>query len=91
MKNDASALDNKEYLNLLSTEDFLRFSFNIRFSKCLVRRRKMLGLTQEALATKSGVNRVTIANIEARQRLASIEVILKLLNALDMEIQFIEK
>ena len=51
----------------------------------------MLGLTQEELAKKSDVNRVTIAKIETRQRLASIDVILKLLDALDLEIKFVEQ
>ena len=79
------------YLNEISTEDFLRYTFNIQFSKCLVKRRKMLGLSQEELAKKSDVNRVTIAKIETRQRLASIDVILKLLDALDLEIKFVEQ
>ena len=53
--------------------------------------RKKLGLTQEALADISGVNRVTIAKLETHQRLASIDVILKLLHALNLEIQFVEQ
>ena len=75
----------------LSKEELLRFIFNASFAQCLVRRRKELGLTQEALANKSGVNRVTIAKLESYQRLASTEIILKLLDALDMEIQFVER
>lgn len=91
MENNTSTKDTRDYLNEISSEDFLRYTFNIQFSKCLVKRRKMLGLTQEDLAKKSGVNRVTIAKIETRQRLASMDIILKLLHALNLEIQFIEQ
>lgn len=80
-----TAIDN------LPKEEVLRFLFNANFAQCLVRRRKELGLTQEALANKSGVNRVTIAKLESYQRLASTEIILKLLDALNMEIQFVER
>ncbi len=75
----------------LSFEDRLKFSFNMEFAKQLVKRRKELGWTQETLAKKSGVNRVTIAKLEKFQRTASVEVILKLLHALGMSIQFIVK
>lgn len=79
------------YLTELSTEERLKFVFNARFSQCITSQRKKLGLTQEALADKSGVNRVTIAKLETHQRLASTDVILKLLDALDLEIQFVER
>lgn len=91
MEMNTPTKDTCGYLNEISSEDFLRYTFNIQFSKCLARRRQMLGLTQEGLAKKSGVNRVTIAKIETRQRLASMDIILKLLHALDLEIQFIER
>lgn len=84
-------LGESEKLDSLPKEEFARFLFNARFARCLVQRRKELGLTQEALANKSGVNRVTIAKLESFQRLASTEVILKLLDALNMEIQFVER
>ena len=79
------------YLAELSTEEQLKFAFNARFSQCITSQRKKLGLTQEALADKSGVNRVTIAKLETRQRLASTDVILKLLDATDLDIQFVER
>lgn len=79
------------YLEGLSPENQLRFAFNARFSQCVADQRKKLGLTQEALSQKSGVSRVTIAKIETFQRLASIEVILKLMDALNLEIQFTEQ
>lgn len=79
------------YLTELSTEEQLKFAFNARFSQCIISQRKKLGLTQEALADKSGVNRVTIAKLETHQRLASTDVILKLLDALDLDIQFVER
>lgn len=78
------------FLNELSLEDTLKFSFNLKFSKCLIKKRKELGWTQEVLAEKSGVNRVTIAKIEKFQRTASIEVILKLLYALGMSLEIID-
>lgn len=91
--NNNSNIPLGEYTNIdrLPKEEFARFLFNARFAQCLVERRKELGLTQEALAKKSGVNRVTIAKLESFQRLASTEVILKLLDALDMEIQFVAR
>ena len=79
------------YLTGLSPDDQLKFAFNARFSQCITSQRKKLGLTQEALADKSGVNRVTIAKLETHQRLASTDVILKLLDALDLDIQFVER
>lgn len=79
------------YLTELSPEEQLKFAFNARFSQCITARRKSLGLTQEALADKSGVNRVTIAKLETYQRLASTDIILKLLDALDLDIQFVER
>lgn len=72
----------------ITLEDRLRFNFNYKFSKCLVEKRKELGWTQEILAQKSGVSRVTIANLEKLQRTVSVEVALKLLYALGMTIRF---
>lgn len=91
--NNNSNIPLGDYANIerLPKEDVARFLFNARFAQCLVQRRKEMGLTQEALAEKSGVNRVTIAKLESFQRLASTEVILKLLDALDMEIQFVKR
>lgn len=79
------------YLTELTPEDQLKFAFNARFSQCITSQRKKLGLTQEALADKSGVNRVTIAKLERYQRMASTDVILKLLDALGLDIQFVER
>lgn len=89
--NNSMEAERNPYLTELPLEDQLRFAFNARFSYCLSTQRKKLGLTQEALADISGVNRVTIAKLETHQRLASIDVILKLLHALNLEIQFVER
>ena len=51
--------------------------------------RQLKNITQEELAEKSGVNRVTIAKIEKFQRQAGIDVVLKLLNALNLDIKFV--
>lgn len=83
--------DEKDALSDIPKVELMRFRFNARFARCLVQRREELKLTQEALAERSGVNRVTIAKIESFQRLASTEIILKLLDALNMDIQFIER
>lgn len=47
-------------------------------------------MTQKELAVKSKVDRVTIAKIETCQKLVGMETALKLLYALNSEIQFIE-
>lgn len=79
------------HIDAVPSDKIMRFAFNSYFAQCLVSQRKRLGMTQESLAKKSGVNRVTIAKIESFQRLASTEVILKLADALNLEIQFIER
>lgn len=89
--NNSNLLAMEAFFNELSVEEQLKFGFNIEFSKRLISRRKELGWTQEVLAQKSGVNRVTIAKLEKFQRTASVEVILKLLNALGLKIQFVEQ
>lgn len=78
-------------LEHLPKDQVARFLFNANFAQCLIKRRTELGLTQAALAEKSGVCRVTIAKLETLQRLVSTEVILKLLDALDLEIQFVPR
>lgn len=80
-------LDNPAF-NALSVEDKLKFSFNLEFTMQLLSRRKEFGWTQDELAEKSGVNRVTISKIERFQSMASIEVILKLAHALGMRLSF---
>ena len=74
----------------LPLEDNLRFLFNARFAKYLVTQRKKLGMTQKELAQKSKVDRVTISKIETCQKLVGMETTLKLLYALNSEIQFAE-
>lgn len=75
--------------SVLSDEELLKFTFNIQFAKSVIEQRKRLGWTQEELSEKSGVNRVTIAKIEKFQRQAGIDVVLKLLNALNLDIRFV--
>lgn len=90
MNNNITSLTSSERIfNELSVDERLKFGFNLEFSKCLIQRRKELGWTQAMLAEKSKVNRVTIARLEKFQRTASIEVVLKLLYALGMGIEFV--
>ncbi len=72
----------------LPLDDKLKFAFNIEFVSQLLNRRKELGWTQSELAERSGVNRITISKIERFQRMASIEVILKLSYALGLVVKF---
>ena len=46
--------------------------------------RELRGLTQAALAERSGVNRVQIADIEARRKTGSVTTLGKLASALDV-------
>lgn len=80
----------EDMINRFSLEDRIKFEFNYIFSKRIKERRKNLGWTQDELAKRSGVNRVTIAKIEMQQRTVSVEVMLKLLYALGLGIQFVD-
>lgn len=75
----------------LSPEEELLFRFNMYTSQRISAQRKKLSMTQEELAVKSGVSRVTISAIEKRRRVVSTEILLKLLDALNMSICFIER
>lgn len=73
----------------LSVEEELLFNFNRLVARCITTRRKELGMTQEDLASISGVSRATISAIEKRKRLVSTENLLKLLKALNLSVQFV--
>lgn len=73
----------------LSKEEERLFNFNRLVANCITKRRKELGMTQEDLAKASGVSRITISAIEKRKRVVSTEVLLKLLDALDLDIVFV--
>lgn len=75
----------------LSPEEALLFNFNRCVSRCILAQRKKLNMTQEDLADKSGVSRVTISAIEKRKRVVSTEILLKLLDALNLNICFVER
>lgn len=89
-KDHTSQLPPDCLFNQLSFEDRLKFGFSMNFAKCVIQKRQELGWTQEELAEQSGVNRVTIAKLEKFHRTASIDVVLKLLYALRMEIKFVD-
>jgi transcriptional regulator with XRE-family HTH domain len=49
-------------------------------------RRRELGLTQVALATRAGLSRPSIANVEAGRQNVGLRQLLSLANALDVEV-----
>ena len=55
--------------------------------------RKEKGLSQEKVANLSGIARTNIIRIEAKRNVPTIEVLLKLAEAIDMdlEVKFVEK
>ena len=75
----------------ISAEEQLLFTFNRYISRCITLQRNNMNMTQEELAQRSGVSRVTISAIEKRRRLASTEVLLKLLDALNLSIAIVER
>lgn len=75
----------------LSVEEQLIFGFNRYISRCIILQRKKLNMTQEELAKKSGVSRVTISAIEKRKRIVSTEILLKLLNTLNLTVSIVER
>lgn len=75
----------------LSEDDIRLFKFNYEVARCIVKQRNRKGFTQEVLAERSGVNRTTIARLERFQRTASIDILLKLFNALDMDLIVVDR
>lgn len=75
----------------ISVEEQLLFTFNRYVSRCIMLQRKKLNMTQDELAKKSGVSRVTISAIEKRRRVVSTEILLKLLNSLDLSLTITER
>lgn len=55
--------------------------------------RKEKGLSQEKIATLTGIARTNIIRIEAKRNVPTIEILTKLAEAIDMEleVQFVEK
>lgn len=74
-----------------TAEELLLFKFNRYVARCILMQRTKLNMTQEELAQKSGVSRMTISAIEKRKRVVSTEILLKLLDALNVDICFVER
>ncbi len=55
--------------------------------------RKAKGLSQEKIANLTGIARTNIVRIEAKRNMPSIDILTKLANAVDMELEvrFVEK
>lgn len=49
--------------------------------------RKLKGITQQEVAERTGIKRTNIARIESGRYVPTIEVLVKLANALDMELE----
>lgn len=58
-----------------------------------ITKRKEKGLSQEKIANVTGIARTNIIRIEAKKNVPTIEILLKLAEAIDMklEIKFVEK
>ena len=92
MVRDASnSVSFNNFINSIPEKDKQRYLFNLEFAIALKSRREELGLTQEALAQKSGVNRMTINKIEKLNRAASLDLIFKLLDCLGLKICFVNR
>lgn len=76
--------------------------YNIEVQKCKIRNqiidqyisiRKKKGLSQEKVANLTGIARTNIIRIEAKRNVPTIEVLAKLAEAIDMELEvrFVEK
>jgi transcriptional regulator with XRE-family HTH domain len=57
----------------------------VEFGDRIRARRQALGLSQEALALRAGINRTYIASLEAGRRNPSLELISKLARALETD------
>ncbi len=69
-----------------------RYEFTVELVKDILTKRKEKNLTQSELAKLSNVNRTTIAKLESFQRLiVNLDVILRLLDALDLKLTIIDK
>ena len=76
--------------------------YNIEVQKCKIRNqiidqyidlRKKKGFSQERIAELTGIARTNIVRIERKTNVPTIDVLVKLANALDMELEinFVEK
>lgn len=69
-----------------------RYEFTVELVKNILIKRKEKNLTQSELAKLSKVNRTTIAKLESFQRLiVNLDVILRLLDALDLKLIISDK
>ncbi|MEI3289592.1 MAG: helix-turn-helix transcriptional regulator [Eubacterium sp.] len=69
-----------------------RYEFTVELVKNMLIKRDKKNLTQSELAKLSNVNRTTIAKLESFQRLVvNLDVILRLLDALDLKLTISDK
>lgn len=89
----------KNKLNDISSESDVireisnsRYEFTVELVKNIIVKRNEKNLTQLELAKLSNVNRTTIAKLESFQRLiVNLDVILRLLDALDLKLIISDK
>ncbi|MEJ8306645.1 helix-turn-helix transcriptional regulator [Saccharibacillus sacchari] len=55
----------------------------------LMLRRKVLGLTQQEVATKAGITQAQVARVENEHTIPKLDTILKIASALDVSIELI--
>lgn len=54
----------------------------------LIKQRKKIGITQTQLSTRTGIPQATISRIESFSSIPTLQVILKISNALNMKLVF---
>jgi len=67
------------------------FSERERIGRRVEELRKVAGMTQEDLADKAGINRVTITKVEAGKFAATIDLLTKIAKVFGTKIDFIKK
>ena len=75
-------------INEMDPYDMLIIQFNINTAKTIRARRKELNMTQEDLAEKSGLSRITISQLENKKRVPSLDALIRIGTALDLSLQY---
>lgn len=75
-----------DFLSLSITEDPTRVDSAAAIGSLIFRRRRELGMTQVQLAARLGIHHGTIAHLERARNSPSIAMLLRILNALDLDL-----
>jgi DNA-binding XRE family transcriptional regulator len=82
----------REYYNTLPAEQKQEIEEGRKYYETLYalrEKREKLGMTQEDLAKKTGIPRETINKIESGRRNPTLDKLITITNAMDMEIKFV--